>query len=140
MDFCYLCPSIIPTVHMKRILVLLIAMAGLVMSANAIDYHYLTFETTDGEKASVDATSLTLTFSGTTLTAGTQSFTLSNLKRMYFTVSDESTTGFATLSAPEEDAVQIYDLNGRATEKGQMRDGGVYVVKTKSETYKVIKK
>ena len=111
-------------------------MAGLVMSANAIDYHYLTFETTDGEKASVDATSLTLTFSGTTLTAGTQSFTLSNLKRMYFTVSDESTT----LSAPEEDAVQIYDLNGRATEKGQMRDGGVYVVKTKSETYKVIKK
>ena len=115
-------------------------MAGLVMSANAIDYHYLTFETTDGEKASVDATSLTLTFSGTTLTAGTQSFTLSNLKRMYFSVSDETTTGFATLSASEEDAVRIYDLNGRATEKGQMRDGGVYVVKTKSETYKVIKK
>ena len=125
---------------MKRILVLILAMVGLSISANAIDYHYLTFETIDGEKASVEATSLTLTFSGTTLTAGTQSFTLSNLKRMYFSVSDESTTGFATLSAPEEDEVQIYDLNGRATEKGQMRDGGVYVVKTKNETYKIIKK
>lgn len=125
---------------MKRILLLFMAMAGLVISANAIDYHFLTFETTDGEKTSVDATSLTLTFSGTTLTAGTQSFTLSNLKRMYFSVSDETTTGFATLSASEEDAVRIYDLNGRATEKGQMRDGEVYVVKTKSEIYKIMKR
>ena len=126
---------------MKRFLVLLFAVAGLVLSANAIDYHFLTFETLDGEKASVEASSLTLTFSGTTLTAGTQSFTLSNLKRMYFSASDESTTGFATLeSTPAADAVLFYDLNGRMIGKELMRDGGVYLVKSSSGTYKIIKK
>lgn len=126
---------------MKRILVLLMAMAGVAMSANAIDYHYLTFETLDGEKASVEATSLILTFSGTTLTAGTQEFTLSNLKRMYFSVSDETTTGFLTLKdASAEEAVRTYDLNGRMIEKEQMKDGGVYVVKSSEGTYKIIKK
>ncbi len=117
------------------------AMAGVAMSANAIDYHYLTFETLDGEKASVEATSLILTFSGTTLTAGTQEFTLSNLKRMYFSVSDETTTGFLTLKdASAEEAVRTYDLNGRMIAKEQMKDGGVYVVKSSERTYKIIKK
>lgn len=126
---------------MKRILVLLMAMAGVAMSANAIDYHYLTFETLDGEKASVEATSLILTFSGTTLTAGTQEFTLSNLKRMYFSVSDETTTGFLTLKdASAEEAVRTYELNGRMIAKEQMKDGGVYVVKSSEGTYKIIKK
>ena len=126
---------------MKRILVMLMAMMGLAISANAIDYQYLTFETIDGEKASVEATSLTLTFNGTTLTAGTQEFTLSNLKRMYFSVSDETTTGFATLmDLSAKESVQVYDLNGRIIVKDQMKEGEVYVVKTKSGTYKIIKK
>ena len=49
------------------------------------------FETTDAAKASVSvASDVTLNISGTTLTAGTQQFTLSNLSKMYFSTSDET--------------------------------------------------
>ena len=62
------------------------------LAVHADDYTYLTFETADGAKVSVEASSLTITISGTTLTAGSQSFTLSDLSRMFFSLSDESTT------------------------------------------------
>ena len=62
------------------------------LAVHADDYTYLTFETADGAKVSVEASSLTITISGTTLTAGSQSFTLSDLSRMVFSLSDESTT------------------------------------------------
>lgn len=39
------------------------------LAMQAGDYPYLTFETTDGNKVSVSTESLTLTVSGTTLTA-----------------------------------------------------------------------
>ena len=42
------------------------------LTAHAADYTYLTFETTDGAKVSVEASSLSITISGTTLTAGSQ--------------------------------------------------------------------
>lgn len=67
------------------------------LTVQAGDYTYLTFETTDGAKASVSvASDVTLTISGTTLTVGSQSFTLTNLSKMYFSTSDE-TTGIETI-------------------------------------------
>ena len=60
---------------MKKFFLLLTILVG-TLTAQAEDYTYLTFETTDGAKASVAVADLTLTISGTTLTAGTQSFTL----------------------------------------------------------------
>ena len=80
------------------------------------DYPYLTFETTDGNKVSVSTESLTLTVSGTTLTAGNQSFTLVNLSKMYFSI--------------------IYDLKGNKVSKSQMQKG-VYIVKTNKGTFKM---
>ena len=79
---------------MKKILLLLTILVG-TLTAHAEEYTYLTFETTDGAKASVAVSDLTLTISGTTLTAGTQSFTLSNLSKMYFSNTDETTTGIS---------------------------------------------
>ena len=106
------------------------------LTAHAADYTYLTFETTDGAKVSVEASSLTITISGTTLTAGSQSFTLSNLSKMYFSNSDE-TTGIETLSVSDwNEITDIYDLNGRKVSKDQMQRG-VYVIKTKSGTHKI---
>ena len=106
------------------------------LTAHAADYTYLTFETTDGAKVSVEASSLTITISGTTLTAGSQSFTLSNLSKMYFSSSDE-TTGIETLSVSDwNEITDIYDLNGRKVSKDQMQRG-VYVIKTKSGTHKI---
>ena len=122
---------------MKKKLLSLIILIGS-LAAEATDYPYLTFELTDGTKASVSVTSLTLNVSGTTLTAGSESFTISNLNRMYFSETDESSsTGIKEImNANLDETTDIYDLNGRKISKDQMRKG-VYVVKTTSGTYKI---
>ena len=121
---------------MKKALLFILTMMG-VMTAHAEDYTYLTFELTDGTKTSVSVSSLTLTISGTTLTAGTETFTLANLSKMYFSTGDESTAGISEVMAADlDEATAIYDLQGRKVTKDQMRHG-VYVIKTKQGTYKV---
>ena len=121
---------------MKKLFLLLTFMIG-TLTAHAEDYTHLTFETTDGAKVSVEASSLTITISGTTLTAGSQSFTLSNLSKMYFSTSNE-TTDIKTLTASDwNEVADIYDLQGRKVSKDQMRSGQVYVVKTKNGSHKL---
>ena len=120
---------------MKRLLFILMMMTGVLATKAA--YPYLTFETTDGNRISVSTESLTLTVSGTTLTAGNQSFTLVNLSKMYFSVSDESTTGISeTLAVDLNEVTDIYDLKGNKVSKSQMRKG-VYIVKTNKGTFKM---
>ena len=122
---------------MKKLFLLLTVLVT-TLTAQAEGYTYLTFETTDGAKASVSVENLTLTISGTTLTAGSQQFTLSNLSKMYFSTSDETATGIEEItSASIEEATDIYDLQGHKVSKEQMRKG-VYIVKTKSRTYKMV--
>ena len=123
---------------MKKFILFLTIMVG-TLTAQAEDYTYLTFETTDGAKASVAVADLTLTISGTTLTAGTQSFTLSNLSKMYFSNTDETTGIEAITSATLDEATDIYDLQGHKVTKAQMQKG-VYIVKTKNRTYKIVMK
>ena len=121
--------------NMKKFLLVLAMMIGAQVTY-AADYTYLTFETTDGTKTSVDVSSLTLTISGTTLTAGSQSFTLSNLSKMYFSVSDE-TTGIRQMPVNTLDEItDIYDLQGRKIAKDQMTKG-VYIIKTNQGTHKI---
>ena len=124
---------------MKKILLLFMALVGALM-AQADDYAYLTFEMTDGAKASVAVESLTLTISGTTLTAGSQQFTLSNLAKMYFSNTDETATGIETIDNGQltmDNSAEIYDLRGHKVSKSEMRKG-VYIVKTNNRTYKMI--
>ena len=101
---------------MKKILMLLTMLVG-ALTAQAEDYTYLTFETTDGAKASVSvASDVTLTISGTTLTVGSQSFTLTNLSKMYFSNTDETTTGISEklrVNSEEFATATFYDLNGK---------------------------
>ena len=123
---------------MKKI-ILMVLVVFATLAATAGEYDYLTFETTDGAKASVSVDGLTLTVSGTTLTAGDQSFTLSNLSRMYFSDADE-TTGieriYDSVSSDVQSATDIYDLQGKKVTKDQMIKG-VYIVKSKQGTYKI---
>ena len=124
---------------MKKILLLFMAIVG-ALTAQADDYAYLTFETTDGAKASVAVESLTLTISGTILTAGSQQFTLSNLAKMYFSNTDETATGIETIDNGQltmDNSAEIYDIQGHKVSKSAMRKG-VYIVKTNSKTYKMI--
>ena len=123
---------------MKKFLLIMMALVG-ALTVQAEEYAYLTFETTDGEKASVAVSSLTLTINGNTLTAGSQTFTLSNLSKMYFSNTNETTAIEEITTATLDEATDIYDLQGHKVTKEQMKRG-VYIVKTKSRTYKMIVK
>ncbi len=129
---------------MKKIaIVFLLLVSALTTSAEG--FPYLTFELTDGSKVSVDVTQLTLAISGNTLKAGSLSFTLTNLSKMYFSNTNETTTGIEDV---EEQALsdfsiaEIYDLNGRRILNGSSMKGrlpqGVYIVKTREKTYKMM--
>ena len=124
--------------NMKKIILFLTMLVG-TLTAQAEEYTYLTFETTDGAKASVSvASDVRLSISGTTLTVGSQSFTLTNLSKMYFSTTDETgTTGISeVMKADLNEATEIYDLQGKKVSKNQMRRG-VYVIKTKQGTFKL---
>lgn len=96
----------------------------------------MTFETTDGGKASVASTGLQLSFSGNVLTVGEKSFTISNLSKMYFSTNDE-TTGIKTISVSDmTEGMEIYDLRGNRVRKEQMQSG-IYLIKDKKATYKI---
>ena len=123
---------------MKKFLLIMMALVGALI-VQAEEYAYLTFETTDGEKASVAVSSLTLTINGNTLTAGSQTFILSNLSKMYFSNTNETTAIEEITTATLDEAADIYDLQGHKVTKEQMKRG-VYIVKTKSKTYKMIVK
>lgn len=104
---------------MKKIIMLLTLLVGR-LAVQADDYAYLTFEMTDGAKVSVPVEeSLPLTINATTLTAGSQTFSLSKLSKMYFSVSDEQTTSLYTFiintimnPSSDEDDIKKADING----------------------------
>jgi hypothetical protein len=122
---------------MKKAIICAMALFAGVQTMSAEDYKFLTFETTDGTKASVDASSLTMTLSGNTLKAGEETFVVSNLSKMYFSVTDETTTGIEEISINALDgSIEVFDLGGRKVAKEQMRNG-VYIVRTKNGTCKI---
>lgn len=113
------------------------------VAVHADDYTYLTFEKSDGTLTSVALSSLSITISGTTLTAGDQTFTLSDLTKMYFSTANE-TTGIEEATTTLDGAVEVFSLNGIAIGKyASMKDAaallktGIYVIKSKSKTLKV---
>ena len=132
---------------MKKFVLLLMVLAG-ATTAWADNYDYLTLEMTGGAKVSIPVKSLTLSINGTTLTTGAKTFTLSNLEKMYFSTTDETTDadGMCDLTADDllSESTEIYDLNGRKIVNGSASDSklprGVYIVKTKSKTYKIVVK
>ena len=110
------------------------------LTAKAANFGYLTFEMTGGEKVSVATESLKMTISGTTLIAGTKTFVIANLVKMYFSTSDESTTDVDRIdSTTLDEAEEIYDLKGQRVTRTQMRKG-VYIIGTKNKTYKIVVK
>jgi len=123
--------------NMKKLFLTLLTAAAIV-TAQAADYQYLTFEMTDGTKASVEAANLSLTFDGTTLKVGTETFVLTNLAKMYFSTNNQ-TTGISQIENGElkiDNFTEIFDLNGNKVSKDQMRKG-IYIVKTKNGTAKL---
>ena len=129
---------------MKKIVLLLMTLVGSVLTVQAEDtYTYLTFETTDGSKTSLDVSSLpvTINLDNSTLTIGNQTFALADLSKMYFSTQSE-TTGIETIDNGQwtmDNSAEFYDLQGHKVTKAQMKKG-VYIVKTNSKTYKIVVK
>lgn len=124
---------------MRKLLLFLVLLLGTVSATADTDYPYLTFLTSDGTKVSVSVSELTISISGTTLTAGSESFTLSNISKMYFTASDESSTDIQTIQISDltdEDEVEIFDLQGKRIPKNSIRQG-VYIVRTREGISKI---
>ena len=74
----------------NRLFTLLIFTMG-VLFAHTEDFTHLTFVSVDGDKVSIPIENLQISFSGSTLSAGDNSFELVNLDKMYFSYSDETT-------------------------------------------------
>ena len=122
---------------MKRLLLLSAFVIG-VLSASAENYGYLTFETSDGTKVSVPVSSLEISISGATLTAGGSTFELADLSKMYFSTSNVS--GIKTITVDDlNEHSEIYDLNGRRMDKDHLT-AGVYLVKDKNVFTKIVVK
>ena len=130
---------------MKSFILGILMMVG-TLPTMAESYPYLTFELTDGTKVSVSVSSLTLTVNGTTLKAGSQTFTISNLSKMYFSSTDETSgvTAIDELTADDFEGKEIYDLNGHKIElqitnyELPKLPRGVYIVKSKNKTCKIV--
>ncbi len=118
---------------------------GILMTIGALpaiagNYPYLTFELTDGAKVSVSVSSLTVSVNGTTLKAGSQTFTISNLAKMYFSSTDETSgaTAIDELTADDLEGKEVYDLNGHKLDSDSQLPRGVYIVKSKNKTCKIV--
>ena len=124
---------------MKKIVLIFMALVGALAVQAEDTYTYLTFETTDGTKTSVDVSSLpvTINLDNSTLIIGNQSFALADLSMMYFSTQSE-TTGIEEISnATIDDDAVFYDLQGHKVSKAQMKKG-VYIVKTNRKTFKIV--
>ena len=126
---------------MKKVLLVLMMMTG-VLTAHADSYTYLTFEKSDGTLTSVSLSSLSITISGTTLTAGDQSFALADLTKMYFTTAD--VTAIDEVKAAVNGEVEVFSMSGIAMgkyttvqEAMSSLKTGVYIVKSNGKTVKV---
>ena len=127
---------------MKKIVLLLMTLVGGGLAVQAEDsYTYLTFETTDGAKVSVSVSSqpVTINLDNSTLVIGNETFALADLSKMYFSTQSETTGIQEISSATIDEAADIYDLQGHKVTKAQMKKG-VYIVKTNSKTYKIVKR
>ena len=127
---------------MKKIVLLLMTLVGGGLAVQAEDsYTYLTFETTDGAKVSVSVSSqpVTINLDNSTLAIGNETFALADLSKMYLSTQSETTGIQEISSATIDEAADIYDLQGHKVTKAQMKKG-VYIVKTNSKTYKIVKR
>ena len=129
---------------MKKKILMLSLWAAMSGTVAADEYGYMVFTLNDGTTQSITTEGLSLNFGNGKLTAtsGTSTLTiqLEDLKKMAF--SSENVTGIETIGntlATIDSQADIYNIRGQKVTKDQL-EKGVYIVKTKDKTYKVIVK
>jgi hypothetical protein len=133
---------------MRKVITLTLVLIG-IATAMAYDFPFLTFQTSDGTTKSVAVEELSITISNGQLVLtnaeGTESFTLSDLSKMYFSQSNE-TAGIAGTDTDNEE-ISVFTIGGlhmgtfqSVSEAKASMKPGIYVMKTKSKTLKTIVK
>ncbi len=131
---------------MKKVL-FVILLAAQTASAELYDYPYMAFQTTDGIVKTVSVSSLSLSVSKGVLIAtsddGTESFTLSDLSKMYFT-SEAVVTKVQNPESTGSSKVEVTSLAGvfcgtfpSVEAARQSLPAGMYIVKNSKETFKI---
>ncbi|MBO6307185.1 MAG: hypothetical protein J6M55_06740 [Paludibacteraceae bacterium] len=132
---------------MKRSLFVLAVVLCSLM-AQAADYPYLVFTNTGGTSTVMDVSDLTLAVSGSSLqvtnTAGTTSFTLTNLANMQFS-KDGSTVSAIENVIDAGVAVELFSMTGVSLghfntllEAVSVTGAGAYVVKQGNNTQTIV--
>lgn len=132
---------------MKKVFFVVLLLAAQTASAELYDYPYLAFQTTDGIVKTVSVSSLSLTISDGALIAtsddGTESFTLSDLSKMYFTT-EAVTTKVQNPETTDSSEVEVTSLAGvfcgtfpSVEAARQSLPAGMYIVKNSKETFKI---
>ena len=120
-------------------------------TAQADDYPYLMFQTTDGSTTAVAAADLTITFSDGKLLAtnvdGSKTFTLTDLSKMFFSATGDASgidevqdSGLQTNNGP----VEVFTLAGFSLgnyetleQAKRALSPGIYLLKSGSRTIKI---
>ena len=135
---------------MKPLFSALLLLAAQTASAELYDYPYMAFQTADGTVKTVSVSSLSLSISNGVLIAtsddGTESFTLSDLSKMYFT-SEAVVTKVQNPESTGSSEVEVTSLAGvfcgtfpSVEAARQSLPAGMYIVKNSTETFKIVVK
>ena len=130
----------------KLVLTTLITLGSL--QAQAYDYPYLVFQNTEGTTTAFAVESLTITISNGKLMAknadGTQSFSLVDLSKMYFT-RQADLTGISNTGTSENEIVEVITTGGinlgkfqNDNEAKRSLKPGLYILKSKQKSYKIV--
>lgn len=129
---------------MKKVLLTFIAMLAM-LSVRADEYPYMIFQTTDGTIHAMAVESLNMEINNGQLVATnneeTQTFTLTDLSRMFFCT---DSTGIEEVFSDDAGEVTVFTVMGvfvgkypNANDAVKVLDGGVYLLKTKYNTIKI---
>ena len=130
---------------MKKLLTLTVLLTGII-AAQAYDYPYLAIQTNDGSTKTIPVESLVITFENGQLmvsnNGGQETFTLTDLKKMFF--SEQAETTDITEQEADDDEVQVFTVGGIiigkyenfAKAKASLKSG-LYIIKSTRKTIKV---
>lgn len=129
----------------KLVLTTLITLGTL--QVQAYEYPYLVFQNTEGTTTAFAVESLTITISEGKLVAknaeGTQSFSLGDLSKMYFTRQTDL-TGISDTDTSEDEIVEVFTTGGiklgkylNIHEAKSSLKPGLYILKSRQKTFKI---
>lgn len=117
------------------------------LHANAYEYPYLVFQNSEGSTKILSVESLSITISDGKLVAtnvdGTQTFTLSELSKMFFSKANDQTAINENVTTNDEE-VEVFTTGGMtmgkfaslSLAKASLKPG-IYVIKNSQKTYKI---